>query len=179
MARRLDDGTTKVCRECDQALPLSEFPTKAQLGRTYLYSYCRPCKNARLARWRLNNPEKNRAQTAAFRDRHRDDLRERDRKAYRTRYEKDPTVFVRQSRAWKDRNPERARVAGHAHNVVRRAILRGDINKPTTCEQCSATNVAIEASHSDYSQPLNVRWLCRSCHRREDARDPKTKEVAG
>ncbi|MCC7409315.1 MAG: hypothetical protein IT442_14715 [Phycisphaeraceae bacterium] len=31
----------------------------------------------------------------------------------------------------------------------------------------------IEAAHFNYDEPLRVRWLCCSCHRRWDKRHPK------
>lgn len=40
----------KVCTACRRTLPLSEFGTyvrKNRGGRVYVYTYCRPCKNAR------------------------------------------------------------------------------------------------------------------------------------
>jgi len=33
---------------------------------------------------------------------------------------------------------------------------------PQPCEKCAAEKV--EAHHDDYDKPLQVRWLCRSCH---------------
>ncbi len=35
---------------------------------------------------------------------------------------------------------------------------------PQPCEICDSTRV-IEAHHQDYTKPLNVNWLCASCHR--------------
>jgi len=48
--------------------------------------------------------------------------------------------------------------------LVARAIRRGELVRPAHCEQCSATGRAIQAHHDDYNRPLDVRWLCRSCH---------------
>lgn len=45
------------------------------------------------------------------------------------------------------------------------ALRAGDIEKPKTCEKCGKTNCKIEAHHPNYDKPLNVRWLCVSCHR--------------
>jgi hypothetical protein len=33
---------------------------------------------------------------------------------------------------------------------------------PEPCERCGAPDA--EKHHDDYSRPLAVRWLCRSCH---------------
>jgi hypothetical protein len=58
--------------------------------------------------------------------------------------------------------------------TVSRAIKRGDLVRPDACEECGVTGQLITAAHIDYAYPLNVRWLCRSCHNRWDKEDPKT-----
>ena len=40
-------------------------------------------------------------------------------------------------------------------------IKRGKLI-PQPCELCS--NNKTEAHHSDYTKPLEVKWLCRTCH---------------
>jgi hypothetical protein len=75
---------------------------------------------------------------------------------------------------WQAANPERRRLSTLAREQVRAAIKRGDLIRPDTCEECGTAGVTIEAAHADYSRPLEVRWLCRPCHRRWDAADPKT-----
>lgn len=74
---------------------------------------------------------------------------------------------------WKQRNPERARLSLDAPQIISRAIKKGLLTRPSICEQCGKGG-RIEAAHYDYSQPLNVRWLCVSCHRRWDKAEPKT-----
>lgn len=61
---------------------------------------------------------------------------------------------------------------GRAGKRVSHAIKRGILIRPDTCERCSGQG-PIEAAHEDYSKPLEVSWLCRSCHRSWDKRQPK------
>ncbi len=63
--------------------------------------------------------------------------------------------------------------ARSAQSLLRYHVLAGHIVRPSVCEECGANNRAIEAAHYNYDEPLRVRWLCRSCHRRWDKRDPK------
>lgn len=38
--------------------------------------------------------------------------------------------------------------------------------RPEACENCNAIpeHGPLHGHHDDYSKPLEVRWLCRSCH---------------
>ena len=95
----------------------------------------------------------------------------------RRRYVSDPSVrarAVQRSIEWNGRNPDRVRIMSRAHSAVASAIKQGKLTRPTTCEQCGTTGTAIEAAHADYSRRLDVRWLCRRCHRRWDRLEPKT-----
>jgi hypothetical protein len=60
-------------------------------------------------------------------------------------------------------SPERKR----AGTLVYEAVQRGDL-KPSPCEVCG-NNLETHAHHDDYAKPLEVRWLCRSCHKRHHA----------
>jgi hypothetical protein len=59
---------------------------------------------------------------------------------------------------WVGTNPEKRR----AHKAVHSARRRGRI-VALPCEVCGASPT--EAHHEDYSACLDVRWLCRPCHR--------------
>ncbi len=59
-----------------------------------------------------------------------------------------------------------------AQRQVQYTIETGRWVRPDRCSQCGG-NGRIEAAHEDYSDPLRVRWLCRSCHVRWDHREPK------
>lgn len=64
-----------------------------------------------------------------------------------------------------------------AQYEVKYALARGDLKKGP-CEVCGATE-NIEGHHDDYDKPLEVRWLCCSCHRKYHCSlrsDPKIAE---
>lgn len=48
-----------------------------------------------------------------------------------------------------------------AHDAVETALRNGSLVRQP-CELCGAERV--DAHHDDYSQPLQVRWLCRGHH---------------
>lgn len=54
-----------------------------------------------------------------------------------------------------------------AHTLVYQAIKKGTLSKQP-CEVCG--NTTVHAHHEDYSQPLNVRWLCQTHHYAEHAK---------
>ena len=63
---------------------------------------------------------------------------------------------------WARAHPERRR----AHRQVHAAVRSGRIARPDRCDGCGLDR-RLEAHHADYTKPLGVRWLCRSCHLRE------------
>lgn len=78
------------------------------------------------------------------------------------------------ARRWAQENPDRncakaARVRKQnpemvkAHSAVSNAIRRGDLVRPGCCSSCGVAD-RIEAHHPDYSKPLEVEWLCQTCH---------------
>lgn len=63
--------------------------------------------------------------------------------------------------------------ARSAQSLLAYHVKKGNIRKPTECEQCGKSECAIEGAHYDYSRPLDVRWLCVPCHRKWDKAEPK------
>lgn len=62
--------------------------------------------------------------------------------------------------------PEKTR----ARAVVNHALVRGELHRKP-CEVCGIPDQRgidgrslIQAHHDDYSKPLEVRWLCSTCH---------------
>jgi len=70
-------------------------------------------------------------------------------------------------------------------DAVKRALEKGTLVRPASCELCGESPYQIPtdkrspsrrrgltqgqigpvAHHPDYTQPLKVTWLCKSCHR--------------
>jgi ribosomal protein S27AE len=48
-------------------------------------------------------------------------------------------------------------------SAVARAIREGVLVRPDACSSCGARG-RIHGHHDDYAKPLDVRWLCASCH---------------
>lgn len=65
--------------------------------------------------------------------------------------------------------PVHVRKQARAHKAVYEAVERGEIEKPEHCSRCGKgplPSVEIEGHHADYDKPLEVEWLCLSCHRK-------------
>ena len=62
--------------------------------------------------------------------------------------------------AWRQANPK----ARSAHEAVRRALRVGRLVRPDTCSACGKACTP-QAHHEDYARPLDVAWLCPSCHK--------------
>jgi hypothetical protein len=56
----------------------------------------------------------------------------------------------------------------NANSAVSNAKVSGKL-KVQPCEACGST-YKVEAHHTDYSKPLDVRWLCRKHHLAEHKR---------
>lgn len=144
------------CRVCHSKKHKSQF-YKACINKSGGLGECKECTKERV--------RKNRVENAEY-------YREYDKK----RFQDDPRVRARQKRyqatdagkaaikrchtKWKERNPEKRA----AHVALGNAIRRGDILKPEACQECGTKPKRIEGHHRDYRKPLDVVWLCRSCH---------------
>lgn len=58
-------------------------------------------------------------------------------------------------------NAEHQRV----NRILRKAVVDGLVTPSDSCETCHSDG-PLEGHHEDYSKPLEVEWLCETCHRR-------------
>lgn len=96
--------------------------------------------------------EENREAHLRYYESHKKELKEK-WKVWRKKNQ----AYVRETRRKNPLTVEKARVYG----MVYRAIEKGQIQK-SPCQVCGKEEV--EAHHSDYNKPLDVMWLCKSCH---------------
>ncbi len=61
---------------------------------------------------------------------------------------------------WQKSNPE----AVKASYLLRESIRKGQISRSKKCSKCREVN-RIVAHHPNYKEPLNIIWLCTSCHK--------------
>lgn len=61
------------------------------------------------------------------------------------------------SKTFLSKHPERTR----AYYQVNKALQEGTLIKPEICENADCTQTRLSAIHRDYSNPLDVVWLCK------------------
>lgn len=71
---------------------------------------------------------------------------------------------------WRKRNGDKYRI----HQMTHQAVRTGRLVRPSSCSECGS-ECKPDAHHEDYAKPLDVRWLCRSCHKIAD-RERQRKE---
>ena len=144
------------CRVCHTKRHKSQF-YKACINKAGTVGECKECTQARV--------KKNRAEKADY-------YREYDAKRYQNdprvkarhrKYQETPSGKASMERArgkWLENNPAKR----SAHIAIGNAVRDGKIQKPDTCQSCGAKPGRIEGHHTDYTKPLEVMWLCRTCH---------------
>jgi hypothetical protein len=133
-------NTEKTCRGCNASLPLSAFYRHPQMADGHL-NFCVDCVKARVSGHREQHGERIRAYD---RERAKQPHRKAQLRSLMERERQDPQRRV-------------------AHQMTSNAIRGGRLVRPDTCSACGK-HCKPEAHHDEYSKPLEVRWLCRSCH---------------
>lgn len=153
---RLRKYGLKRCNACAAIKSLEDFyPRNRRDGTRERGERCKSCECAVQRLRRLS--ERARAVTLAY---------------SRRVNAANPGRASRRFAAWNEQDHGRRRLLNRVHKRVESAIKRGYLVKPPACEVCGE-EAPLQGAHADYSQPLEVRWLCRSCHARWDTRQPK------
>ena len=132
----------KKCFKCGNSLPRSEFYRHPQMSDGLL-GKCKECAKQDV----ISNRKRKISYYKEY-----DRLRNATQKRREDRNER--------SAKWSLINP----VKRKANIEVGNAVRDGRIVKPEACEECGIID-RIEGHHCDYSKPLDVMWLCNSCHK--------------
>ena len=153
MPAEAEARVSKVCCRCRADKPLTLFwrDRYETLGRK---QYCIECDTGRLKANRDQQLLKSRERYAGTRE--RDLLRWR-------RYKQRADV----------RSAQYERLRGSpktiARQLLQRAVIAGTVKRPDRCQGCGL-DCKPDGHHHDYSRPLDVVWLCRTCHGLEHRR---------
>ncbi len=93
-----------------------------------------------------------------YRNENREKIREYHKK-YNREYRKEHGYL--NEKKWKMANKEKY----NAHMLLNYAVRTGIVKKDECCEVCGNKN--IQGHHDDYSKPLEVKWLCPLCHKKQ------------
>ena len=137
----------KFCMKCCFSKHESEFYHHPK-GKDGLFPYCKECHKA-YARENSRLPKNMEAR------------RIRDRKRFQRIKGTDKYKISVRRRHYRWNHSNRDKIK--CHNAVYHALKRGTLTR-LPCQACGST-LQVEAHHEDYSKPLNVVWLCNSCHR--------------
>lgn len=137
------------CKSCEGFFEADEFYASNA-------SRCKECVKAQM---RKNRAEKIDYYRLYDRQRYRGDEKRKEaarRSASSEAGKKSKAVCTQRS---KENEPEKWK----ARYAVNNAIRDGKLERGTECYFCSGTE-RIQAHHHDYSKPMDVFWLCSSCH---------------
>ena len=165
------------CEYCNKVKQIEDFPKRRRKDSPIQGTVCRPCskkiikrnyydRNTELCRQRAkdqreSDPEAYKAYLRKYYEENKDTLREKSRE-YNSRFRKETNARLRE---YRKNNPLKAK----ARSIVSGAIRSGKLIRPSTCTSCER-EVFAEAHHHDYEKPLDVIWLCKSCHWKEHSK---------
>jgi hypothetical protein len=145
------------CSKCKTKKPLDDFyrDKGGPLGRSYV---CKVCTKDRVRQWNLDNPNKTKIRSRIWRMENRPDWVETRKQAIR---KEGASKFKKRVKIASQKTYQKNKVRHHCRAITAHAIHIGNVKKEP-CSICGKQEVV--AHHCDYSQPLNVTWLCQKHH---------------
>ncbi len=191
----------KKCNRCKEEKSFEEFHKDRTTKDGFEYR-CKKCKSALTKERRKQNPEKFREKWKKYENKNKEKIRESQKKHLENNREKinarrreqrkpraaqlnakenerrknDPNFHIGNRIRYKkyyEKNKKTLLPKRRAHQLVLYAVKLGFLNRPNKCEKCEK-NCKPHGHHIDYSKPLDVVWLCHSCHKLEHANDKPT-----
>lgn len=181
----------RECKPC-KAKYMREWnaknPDKVKNSRKKKYFRTKKQDNLRSTEWAKKNRERSNEIKKAYKERNREKYLAQQRESAIKRYIKNREDILKKEkspdrkeldRTWREKNKERLnkkylqnyhnsdemKMKHSARNKVRRAIKNGNLIKAEKCLKCGMKE-KLQAHHMDYLNPLEVIWLCISCHKK-------------
>jgi hypothetical protein len=155
----LNEIKAKLCYACKETKGSNEF-YKCKTRPDGLRNICKACDSAQSSKrkllWQKENPEKHRQYMNEYQS--RPEVKQKEAERYRKRRTENHAV-IRAREIEKAKTPH-----DQARKIFRNAVAAGKLKRNSECEQCGSKE-NIEGHHEDYNKPLEVKWLCRKCHR--------------
>ena len=183
----------KKCQTCKSEKNEDQF-CKEKRRPDGLCSQCKECLSKRKAIYRNKNPEHVKKVAAKSRVKHIAEIRKFNRlrmqelrkneefklieKEQKKRYWEANAIRLREKQNLEKQRPEKKEKLNaymriyrkthflekvQARKILWEAIRVGFIKRPSKCEVCMK-ECKPDGHHKDYSKPLDVQWLCRTCH---------------
>lgn len=146
--------TIKSCFKCNELKDISEFYKHNGMADGHL-NKCKECTKKYVTSHRNENIEycreydRKRANSPS-----RLESKQRYRSSERGKY-----VVLKSHKRYREKFPSKRK----AHIIVGNFLRDGKIIRPDRCEKCRV-ECKPQAHHCDYTKPLEVMWLCQSCH---------------
>jgi len=141
------------CSACNDSLPVHSFH-KDESKKTGRQGKCKSCCSRYSKSWYLQNYTTQRKIHSEWRNKNKPQI-----DIYQKVNQPSRTI---QQRKRRQQNP----IVHRAHRKVKYAIATGKLIVGL-CAHCgiSPKKVKMHAHHEDYNKPLEIIWLCPSCHR--------------
>ena len=178
---------TKICCMCKIEKPILQF-SKCCSHKDGFASNCKDCASAYRKKWAKENAAylkyKKREYNINNRERINNTKRKtRAKKGYLGRRQETIARYINhkeQCDAYRKEYQKKNKKGCSARYIVANAIRSGRIIRPENCTKCGKI-AKIRAHHDDYNRPLDIVWLCESCHKLlhiEEARYEEILQVA-
>jgi hypothetical protein len=129
----------RECLKCHVTKAVSEF-YKDKSRKDGVHPYCKTCRIAHACTWGKANRHRTIEYTRKYKRRHAVQIKESNR------------VY-----ALKNKKKIDARL------ILNVAVRTWAVVRPQNCERCGR-QAKVHGHHDDYDRPLEVEWLCASCH---------------